>query len=403
MTVDPALLLSREAVQDPYPGYRCLQELGPVQRIGDSDFFAVSSWDGVEEAVKRSDDFSSNLTATMIVDDSGALQPFEIDPVGGPTHVLATADDPLHAVHRKLLVPQLAAKRVTDIETFVIDAFTEHWRRGLRDNAIEWMSAVADVVPMRAVVRLIGAPDTDSEQLGAWGYESSKMADGLLTSQERQMAAEAVGALIGYIDDLLARTVNDPGDNLVGDLARAYHSGDIDSFAAHLIMVTLFSAGGESTASLLGSATMILATRPELQSQLRAHPEQIPMFVEETLRYESPFRGHYRHVLRDTELQGVELPANSHLLLLWGAANRDPHHFVDAGEFRLDRPDAKRHIAFGKGVHLCVGAALARLEAATVLRMLLEGTTWVEAVDVGPWLPSILVRRLAHLRLKVNR
>jgi len=149
----------------------------------------------------------------------------------------------------------------------------------------------------------------------------------------------------------------------------------------------------------LGSAAWILTDRPDIQKQVRENPELLNAFIEEALRYEPPFRGHYRHVWRDTTLGGVEVPANSHLLLMWGAANRDPVQFETPNEFRLDRSSGKTHVTFGKGVHFCVGAALARLEAQIVLRMLLERTTWIEAADVGQWLPSILVRRLKRLEL----
>ena len=167
------------------------------------------------------------------------------------------------------------------------------------------------------------------------------------------------------------------------------------------MMATLFSAGGESTASLIGSAAYILATRPDIQRQVRESPDLLVAFLEEVLRYEPPFRGHYRHVLNDTSLAGVDLPAGSRLLLLWGAANRDPSHFENAGEFRLDRPGGKAHISFGKGAHFCVGAALARLEARIVIGQLLERTSHIEAADTGRWLPSLLVRRLEHLELTV--
>ncbi len=93
------------------------------------------------------------------------------------------------------------------------------------------------------------------------------------------------------------------------------------------------------------------------------------------------------------------MPANSHLLLMWGAANRDPVHFATPHEFRLDRTATKSHVSFGKGVHFCVGAALARLEAHIVLRMLLARTSWIDATEIGEWLPSILVRRRECLRL----
>lgn len=104
----------------------------------------------------------------------------------------------------------------------------------------------------------------------------------------------------------------------------------------------------------------------------------------------------------DATLAGVDLPADSHLLLLWGAANRDPAHFETPGEFRLDRTEGKGHISFGKGAHFCVGAALARLEARIVLRLLLDRTSVIEAADVGQWLPSILVRCLERLELAVR-
>jgi cytochrome P450 family 144 len=121
----------------------------------------------------------------------------------------------------------------------------------------------------------------------------------------------------------------------------------------------------------------------------------------ETLRFEPPFRGHYRHVRRDTGLAGVALPADSHLLLLWGSANRDPAHFEQPEEFSLDR-EAKSHMTFGKGMHFCVGASLARLEARIVLGLLLDRTSHIEAADVGRWLPSLLVRRLERLELAVT-
>jgi len=186
------------------------------------------------------------------------------------------------------------------------------------------------------------------------------------------------------------------------DLAALCASGELAEVPALTIMITLFSAAGESTASLLGSAAWILVSQPEVQRRVRDDPELLGAFIEEVLRHEPPFRGHYRHVGRDTTLGGVDLPAGSHLLLMWGAANRDVAQFDMAAEFRLDRTGAKGHVTFGKGAHFCVGAALARLEARVVLRMLLERTTWIEAGDVGHWLPSVLVRRLERLELVVR-
>ena len=139
-----------------------------------------------------------------------------------------------------------------------------------------------------------------------------------------------------------------------------------------------------------------------LQRQVRDRPDLLGAFIEETLRLEPPFRAHYRHVRSDTELAGTALPRDSRVLLLWGAANRDPDHFQDPDSFRLDRSVGKGHLSFGKGIHFCLGAPLARLETITVLRMLFDRTEWFDAAEVGPWLPSVLARRREFLRLTVR-
>jgi cytochrome P450 len=205
-----------------------------------------------------------------------------------------------------------------------------------------------------------------------------------------------------YIHGQFIRAAADPEDNLLGALAAARTAGEIEEMTAQMMMVILFGAGGESTASLLGNSMEILATRPDIQQQVRENPDLLGPFIEESLRYEPPFRGHYRHVVADTTLRGTDLPAGSGLLLLWGAANRDPAQFDAPHEFRLNRPGGKGHITFGKGAHFCVGAALARLEAQIVLRAVLDRTSRIDAVDIGPWLPSILVRRREHLQLAVQ-
>jgi cytochrome P450 len=214
-----------------------------------------------------------------------------------------------------------------------------------------------------------------------------------------ESAGVAVLELSAYISEQFRRAVVDPGDDLLGDLALACAAGDLGDVAAMAMMITLFSAGGESTASLIGSAAYVLATHPDIEETIRDRPELLGAFLEEVLRYEPPFRGHYRHVVNDTELLGTELEAGSRLLLLWGAANQDPSHFDDPEDFQLDRPAVKGHITFGKGAHFCIGAVLARLEARIVIGQLLERTSTIEAAEVGKWLPSLLVRRLERLQL----
>jgi cytochrome P450 family 144 len=398
----PIELLGAAALQDPYPLYDRMRAEAPVQRIGDSVFYAVCGWDAVQEAVDRVDDFSSNLTATMVFHADGTVTPFDMGPAGGAAHALATADDPAHAMHRKILLPHLSAKRVRIIQEFAARTADGVWEQNLHNGQIEWMSAIANRLPMMVVARMLGLPDNDVDKLVRLGYAITTLLDGIVTSDQLEAAFAAALELSGYVTEHFEKASDNGECGLIADLAARCASGELDKLPALGIMITLFSAAGESTASLLGSAAWILADRPAVQRQLRENRELLSAFIEETLRLESPFRGHYRHVWQHTTLAGVEVPADSHLLLMWGAANRDPAHFDAPNEFRLDRAAAKGHLAFGKGVHFCVGAALARLEAQIVLRKLLERTAWIDAIDVGDWLPSILVRRRKSLRLAVS-
>jgi len=146
----------------------------------------------------------------------------------------------------------------------------------------------------------------------------------------------------------------------------------------------MLAAGGESTTSLIGNAVRLLADHQDLQQRLRQQPELIPSFVEEALRLESPFRHHMRSVSKDTTLGGVDIPAGATVLLFWGAANRDPAVFERPDEVVLGRP--RRHVAFGRDIHYCVGAPLARLEARVVLTVLLNCTSSI-TLDPRPTTP----------------
>jgi cytochrome P450 len=157
---------------------------------------------------------------------------------------------------------------------------------------------------------------------------------------------------------------------------------------------------------LLGTAVRILAERDDLQTRLRDDPSLIPSFVEEALRYDPPFRGHYRIVTGDTTLAGTAIPAGAHVVLLWPAGNRDEQVYDEPDEVRLDRPNARNHVGFGWGIHLCIGAPLARLETRVALEELL-GATVRFGIDSEALTPayhaSLLVRRLESLPLVLEQ
>src|SRR5262249_40836999 len=178
-----------------------------------------------------------------------------------------------------------------------------------------------------------------------------------------QALMERSAEVIAWISDQLQRSVERAGDGILGVIGAAVAAGDLEFSEGLVIMHTLLSAGGESTTSLLGNAIHLLAQDPELQARLRAEPRLVEPFVEEALRLESPFRYHLRHATRTTEVHGVPIPAGSTLLLFWGAANPDPADYARPDDVVPDPPTPKHPLAFGRGIHFCVGAPLARLEA----------------------------------------
>ena len=391
------------ALDDPYPFYATLRETDPVHRVGESNFYLVSTWDLVNEAVMRPRDFSSNLTASMVVDPDGGVSEFAMAGPGDPGHVLGTADDPVHAVHRKMVLPTVVAKRVRALEPLVTETVARLWGEGVGDDGVvDWVAAMANRLPMTLVSRLIGLPPVDMEWLVTGAYAAAQMLDGAITPLQLKKAIASATELAGYLADQFARARKDPGDNLLGDFARHCNAGDLRAETAVIMLIQLVSAGGESTAGLLGSSALILAQRDDIANQLREQIGLLPAFIEEVVRLESPFRGHYRHVLADTALGGVDLPGGSHLLLLWGSANRDPVAFDEPDQVRLDRPSGKAHLGFGRGDHFCLGAALARLEARTALTCLLSETRAIRTSEPPAWIPSVMVRRLQRLPLEVE-
>ena len=178
-----------------------------------------------------------------------------------------------------------------------------------------------------------------------------------------------------------------------------------------LLAANLFSGGQETTVRLLSFALRILAERPDIQDRLRDDRDRIPNFIEETLRYESPLRAQFRMAKVTTEVAGVPIPAGSTMMLLPGAANRDPNLFEDPHEFDVDRENAKYHVAFGHGIHHCAGAHLARAEGRVTINRLLDRTSNVTISEAahGPadarryeYLPTYFLRGLASLELELT-
>ena len=400
-----------DTTADPTTFYSRLHTGSPVQRIGDSSFFAVGSWDLIADAVRRPEDFSSNLTATMVWHGDGTVSEFPVAGLGDAMHVLATADGARHRDHRKLAMRSVSPARTRELEPTIRRYITEAWADDLRGGRIDWVSAVAQRIPMEVATAVIGLPVADRATLTRWAIATNVLIDGVITPDQLTTATAAVGELTAYLSAAMSNADNDTGagseasgPTALVEVARRVAEGGLDHETAVMILFQLVAAGAESTTSLLNSAVWLLDRHPDVVERLRSDPGLIPVFVEEALRLETPFRGHFRHVVADTTLGDTALPAGSHVFLMWGAANRDPAHFDDPGAIDLDPAARRSHLAFGKGLHLCVGATLARLQARLAVEHLLRSTTAFR-VDLTQtaWEPGVLVRRFTTLPLTITR
>lgn len=390
-------------LDDPYPALARLREDSPVHEVGETGFFLVTSWELVQEAVGRTDDFSSNLTAVLARTPEGSATSVDLSGDRGFEQVLATADDPVHKPHRTAVLTTIG-RRIRSLQDSLDGHVARLWQTHFTGEVGDWVGDMADGLPLLLVAELIGLPVEDVPRLLPWAYDTTELLGGLVDDDRLQRVVTSSTELHGYLQGAFRGALAAPGEDFMGELARAVHAGDLEQHTAVLILLQLISAGGESTAALIGTAALRLASDRALQDRLRAEPTLVDPLLDECLRLESPFRAHPRHVRRDTVLGGVPLQAGSHLLLMWGAANRDALRFDRPDELDLDRPSVRQHLAFGRGLHFCAGSALARMEATAALRALLAGTTSfaLDGPDAQAWVPSLFVRRHARLRLRLE-
>jgi cytochrome P450 family 144 len=400
---DPSIVFRPDVLDDPTALYVQLRTEAPVWEIPGAATFVVTSCEAVTEAVGRTDDFSSNLASLVFRGDDGCPRPFDMAPLGDATHVLATADPPVHTAHRKLLQPHLTPACVDRLESDVVAMVDALLAPVLAAGGGDVVPALADPLPMQVIARVIGLPAEDVPRLVRLVLDVDEILTGIGDADGMARAASAAMEQATYLAGHLHRVLADPGaaepGTLLAVVAPAVTRGEATVEEAVGMLVQLLSAGSETTTSLIASAVQALADDPNLQGTLRTDPAVIPAFLEEVLRLEGPFRFHYRTTRRPTTLQGVAIPAGARVMLMWAAANLDEHAHADATELRLDRAAPRGHLAFGRGIHFCIGAPLARMEARVAIERLLATTSRVRPDPAGqPRLhPSIFMRRLAAL------
>jgi cytochrome P450 family 144 len=401
-------LLDRGVIENPYPFYHALLRAAPVYQVPGTQVYLVSSWQLIHDVLKNQRDYSANLTGILISDESGQPTLFDLTQFGGTVDAIANADEPFHAVHRKLVLPQLTARKVAAVEVEVRQWAHESVRKLVAAGRGDCVGELANAIPVKVMARLLGLPLADVDQLLGWAFSGGDILAGTPNLERMIALGAATGEMRAYLERyfnkvLLRPDLKNPSD-VTEELAKGVADGLISEQDAVGIMIVLVGAAGESTSSLVGSAIRMLAENVAIQRELRARPELIEDFIEEVVRLESPFRGHYRAVLNETELGGVSLPATARVFLLWAAANRDPAVFADPDQLDIARGNNGEHLGFGHGIHFCIGARLARMEAKVILEELLQATSnfSLDSAFRVRHVPSIFVRRLGELQLQLS-
>lgn len=407
--IDP--LFDPAVMQDPYEYYRYLRENDPVHEIPGTGAYLVTRAQTIYDVVGNTEAFSSvsgeflhkgewEMPGLRGLNTGGYVAP-EGNAGGG----VAGADPPDHTRQRKVVAQKLSTANMRAMEPEFRALMEGAMANIPPDGRFEWMSEVAEPLPMVMVARVLGLPDSLAPQLKKQGYESLERISGFITEARiHEIEGHTIEELTPVIDAYMSAKEDStpfPG-TMLGILAQAVVDGELSDIEAMSILTVLIAAGGESTTSLTGTAVRILAERAYLQHQLRADPSLVPTLVEEACRFDPPFRGHYRTVKEDIELNGTLVPAGSHLILVWPAANRDPADHEHPDEVRLDRPNPRHHVGFGWGIHLCVGAPLARVEAKVAIETLLAKTRSFRVDPEAPPLQyhlNLMVRRLVSLPL----
>ena len=402
-------------VPDPYPYFDELREQCPVARERHHGVYMVTGYEEATEVYHDTETFSSCNSVT------GPFPGFPVPLEGGDvselieqhrdelpfSDQLPTLDPPVHTAHRGLLMRLITPKRLKENEEFmwrladqVIDEFASTGR-------CELVRAYAAPFTMLVVADLLGVPEEDHETF----RRELGRPDRAVGSTRDEMTHSPLEFLYDRFSTYVEDRRRAPRQDVMTGLASATFPDGSTPEVIDVVRIAanLFAAGQETTARLLSSALQLIGERPDLQQLLRNDRARIPGFVEETLRFESPVKGDFRLSRVPTTVGGVDIPAGTTVMVLNGAANRDPRRFEKPAEFDPARSNARQHLAFGFGAHTCPGAPLARAEACVSIERLLDrmADIRISEAEHGPpgarryqYLPTYILRGVQRLHLE---
>ncbi|MEZ0363756.1 cytochrome P450 [Mycobacterium sp. pUA109] len=409
---DPSL------VPDPHPYFDHLRAKSPVLQLPHYGVVAVT---GYEEAaaVYRDAETFSNCVAL-----GGPFPPLPFEPQGDDIAAqieahrsqfpmfehMVTMDPPDHTKARSLLSRLLTPARLKENEEFMWRLADQQLDEFLANGGCEFIAEYSKPFATLVIADLLGVPPDDHSQFRTvLGADRPGARVGALDHE-----TVAINPL-EWLDDKFCAYIEDrrrdPRDDVLTALATAKYPDESTPEVIDVVRSAtfLFAAGQETTAKLLSAALQVLGDRPDVQDKLREDRSLIPIFIEESLRMESPVKSDSRLVVKSTSLGGVDLPAGTVVMVLPGAVNRDPRRFEDPHEFRLDRKNVREHIAFARGVHSCPGAPLARVEGKVSINRMLDRMADIRINEDkhGPadnraysYEPTYILRGLTELHLK---
>jgi cytochrome P450 len=347
---------------DPYPVYRRLREEAPVYYNDTHDFFAVSHFADVEKGLLDAQ--------TYISGKGGIIELIKAD-IEMPPGVIIFEDPPTHTIHRRLLSRAFTPRRVAELEPKIREFCATSLDPLMGEDHFDFIADLGARMPMQVISMLLGIPESDQEAV-------RDHVDANLRTQAGEPMQVSENFVTGAMfADYVDWRAEHPSDDIMTELLHVEftdETGTVRKLTRNELLTyleVLAGAGNETTTRLIGWTAKVLADHPDQRAELVADPSLIPNAIEEILRYESPAPHVGRCVAKqDLVVHGTEVPAGSVMLFLLGSANRDDRRFPDGDSFDIHRNDG-RHLTFGNCIHLCMGAALARMEGVIALEEVL--------------------------------
>lgn len=421
-TMDDLLALRPDVVACPYAAYEAARETEPVvfnERLGG---WIITRHDDVLAILRDAERFTNRL-ASGPSSVSGLAQQV-LENVNLPertrkaaerrielskSRVLLFSDPPLHKRQRSLVNAGFTPRRVAELDDSVEELANQLIDDlPIVDDTVDIVPSFTTPIPMTIIATLLGVPPELMGTFKEWSNAFTQGVGALSLDDEAVIAIfDNVNAFYDYFTAELDKRREHPVDDLLSDLLAARLDGEEPLTLAEILqmLVQFLVAGNETTTNLLTSSVWKLATEPDLQRRLRTQPELIPNFVEEVLRMETPVQGIWRETLVDIEIGGVTIPADSLLYLVTGSANRDPAAFDDPSVLNVEE-SRTRHLAFGRGEHVCLGMNLAKLEAKIALTVLLRRCDDIAVADpdfVAKFHRSFVLHGIGSLPVTLTR